>query len=72
MFIFRFIQNFGTHIVVGVKMGGEHAIYVKQTHSSPLSPCDLQRNMKDAADKIFIDGSGHGWDPHGSCYWDKV
>lgn len=39
-------------------MGGKDTIYVKQQHSSPLQPAELQKKLKDMADKIFIDGSG--------------
>ncbi|KAL5566365.1 hypothetical protein UlMin_029529 [Ulmus minor] len=53
-----FIQKYGTHIIVGVKMGGEDIIYVKQQHSSPLQPADLQKKLEDMADKIFQGASG--------------
>lgn len=39
-------------------MGGKDTIYAKQQHSSPLQPSDLQKKLKDMADKVFIDGSG--------------
>ncbi|KAM1465994.1 hypothetical protein ACFXTO_045432 [Malus domestica] len=42
----RFIETFGTHIVVGVKMGGKDVIYVKQQHSSTLQPADIQKKTK--------------------------
>ncbi|KAH7534080.1 hypothetical protein FEM48_Zijuj04G0199400 [Ziziphus jujuba var. spinosa] len=54
----RFIEKYGTHVIVGVKMGGKDTIYVKQQHSSPLQPAELQKKLKDMADKILIDGSG--------------
>lgn len=49
---------FGTHIIVGVKMGGKDVIYVKQQHSSILQPADLQKILKEMADKRFLDTSG--------------
>ncbi|KAJ6754739.1 MACPF DOMAIN-CONTAINING PROTEIN CAD1 [Salix purpurea] len=52
----RFIEKYGTHAVVGIKMGGKDMIYVKQQHSSPLQPVDVQKKLKDMADRIFIDG----------------
>ena len=52
----RFIEKYGTHVIVGVKMGGKDTIYVKQQHSSPLQPLDLQKKLKEIADKMFIDG----------------
>ncbi|KAF4359097.1 hypothetical protein CsatB_030941 [Cannabis sativa] len=51
----RFIEKYGTHVIVGVKMGGKDTIYVKQQHSSPLQPADLQKKLKDMADKLFVD-----------------
>lgn len=55
----RFIEKFGTHVIVGVKMGGKDIVYVKQQHSSPLQPADLQIRLKEVADKRFSDGTGH-------------
>ncbi|KAL7141879.1 hypothetical protein ABFS83_08G084100 [Erythranthe nasuta] len=54
----RFIEKYGTHIIVGVKMGGKDVVYVKQQHSSPLQTIDVQRRLKDVADKRFTDASG--------------
>ncbi|CAL9019609.1 unnamed protein product [Prunus brigantina] len=54
----RFIDKYGTHVVVGVKMGGKDMIYAKQQHSSPLQPADVQKKLKDMADKMYIDGAG--------------
>lgn len=55
---FRFIEAFGTHIIVGVKMGGKDVIYMKQQHSSTLQPADVQKKLKDMADKRFSDANG--------------
>lgn len=57
-FYFRFIDTFGTHIIVGVKMGGKDVIFVKQQHSSTLQPADLQKRLKEMADKRFLDTNG--------------
>ncbi|XP_015875859.1 MACPF domain-containing protein At4g24290 isoform X2 [Ziziphus jujuba] len=54
----RFIETFGTHIIVGVRMGGKDVIYVKQQHSSTLQPADVQKKLKDMADKRFLDANG--------------
>ncbi|KAG4215551.1 hypothetical protein ERO13_A01G184200v2 [Gossypium hirsutum] len=54
-----FIDTYGTHIIVGVKMGGKDVIYIKQQHSSTLQPADIQKRLKDMADKRFLDASGH-------------
>ncbi|ONK55638.1 uncharacterized protein A4U43_UnF560 [Asparagus officinalis] len=54
----RFIEKFGTHVIVGVKMGGKDVIYVKQQHSSNLQPAEVQKRMKDMADRRFLDVNG--------------
>lgn len=51
----RFIEKFGTHIIVGVKMGGKDVIYVRQQHSSNLQPVEVQKRLKEMADKRFLD-----------------
>lgn len=53
----RFIEKFGTHIIVGVKMGGKDVVYMKQQHSSSLQPADVQKRLKAMADKRFLDAS---------------
>ncbi|CAK7357134.1 unnamed protein product [Dovyalis caffra] len=54
----KFIETFGTHIIVGVKMGGKDVIYMKQLHSSTLQPADIQKRLKEMADKRFLDTNG--------------
>lgn len=49
---------YGTHIIVGLKMGGKDVIYLKQQYSSSLKPVDLQIRLKDVADKRFTDNVG--------------
>nr|GLL23915.1 MACPF domain-containing protein At4g24290 [Ipomoea trifida] len=53
----RFIEKFGTHIIVGIKMGGKDVVYMKQQHSSSLEPADVQKRLKAIADKRFCDAS---------------
>ncbi|KAK4254449.1 hypothetical protein QN277_009833 [Acacia crassicarpa] len=54
----RFIETFGTHIIVGLKMGGKDVIYLKQQHSSTLQPVDVQKKLKEIADGKFLDANG--------------
>ncbi|XP_062230486.1 MACPF domain-containing protein At4g24290-like isoform X2 [Phragmites australis] len=54
----RFIEKFGTHIVVGVKMGGKDVIYLKQQHSSSLQPAAVQKRLKEMSDRRFLDANG--------------
>ena len=56
--LFRFIEKYGTHVIVGVKMGGKDVIYMKQQHSSSLQPADVQNKLKAMADKRFLDTDG--------------
>ncbi|KAG9456949.1 hypothetical protein H6P81_001457 [Aristolochia fimbriata] len=68
----RFIDRFGTHVVVGIKMGGKDVIYVKQPHSSTLQPAEVQKRLKELADKRFSDANGHfGGDPEETFGRDK-
>ncbi|GER47270.1 MAC/Perforin domain-containing protein [Striga asiatica] len=53
----RFISKFGTHVIVGMKMGGKDVIYMKQQHSSSLQPADVQKKLKSMADKRFMDAN---------------
>ncbi|KAM3702796.1 hypothetical protein ACB098_04G050200 [Castanea mollissima] len=54
----RFVEKYGTHVIVGVKIGGKDLIYAKQQHSSSLQPADVQKKLKDMADKMFVEGTG--------------
>ncbi|XP_057976841.1 MACPF domain-containing protein At4g24290 [Malania oleifera] len=54
----RFIETFGTHIIFSVKMGGKDVIYMKQQHSSTLQPAEVQKRLKEMADKRFSDANG--------------
>ncbi|KAL3843663.1 hypothetical protein ACJIZ3_001066 [Penstemon smallii] len=53
----RFINKFGTHVIVGLRMGGKDVIYMKQQHSSSLQPADVQKKLKMMADKRFLDAN---------------
>ncbi|XVE48548.1 hypothetical protein DITRI_Ditri01bG0010400 [Diplodiscus trichospermus] len=54
----RFIKTFGTHIIVGVKMGGKDVLYVKQQCSSTVRPADVHTELKKMADEKFIENNG--------------
>lgn len=69
----RFIEKFGTHVIVGLKMGGKDVIYVKQAHSSNIQSADLQRRLKEIADKHFRDENEHfGIDCKGTYKKEKL
>lgn len=49
----RFIDKYGTHVVVGVKMGGKDVVCVKQLKGSSLTQSDVQARLKKLADGKF-------------------
>ncbi|KAF5474440.1 hypothetical protein F2P56_006339 [Juglans regia] len=55
----EFIEKYGTHIIVGVKMGGKDVIYIKQLETSNIQPTEVQKLLKQLADQRFSeDGNG--------------
>lgn len=51
--LYRFIEKYGTHIVVGVTMGGKDVIHMKQLRNSNHEPDEVQKLLKQLADKRF-------------------
>ncbi|KAJ9566389.1 hypothetical protein OSB04_002355 [Centaurea solstitialis] len=49
----QFIDKYGTHIIVGVKMGGKDVICLKQLQTSDLEPREAQTILKQLADEKF-------------------
>lgn len=41
-------------------MGGKDVIYVRQQHSSTLQAADVQKRLKEMADKRFADANANG------------
>nr|GMC64494.1 MACPF domain-containing protein At4g24290-like [Ipomoea batatas] len=68
----NFIEKYGTHVIVGVKMGGKDVIYLKQQYSSPLQPADVQKRLKDVADKRFSEATGQSNSYSGKDYNDQM
>ncbi|KAH7835517.1 hypothetical protein Vadar_026868 [Vaccinium darrowii] len=52
----RFIQTYGTHIIVGMAVGGQDLLCVKQKPSSPIPPATLRGYLEDLGDFLFSDG----------------
>ncbi|KAJ7968797.1 MACPF domain-containing protein CAD1 [Quillaja saponaria] len=50
-----FIENFGTHIVTSVTLGGRDVVYIRQHQSSPLSAVDIENYVKEIGDDRFLD-----------------
>ncbi|MFS7916351.1 putative membrane attack complex component/perforin (MACPF) domain-containing protein [Helianthus anomalus] len=53
----RFIQTYGTHIIVGMAVGGQDLICVKQKPSSTISSAELRGYLDDLGDNLFSDGN---------------
>ncbi|CAM8903269.1 unnamed protein product [Rhodiola kirilowii] len=53
-----FIEKYGTHIIVGLKMGGKDVISIKQLQKSALQPAEVQNLLKEWTDEKFTDSDG--------------
>ncbi|CAD5166785.1 unnamed protein product [Musa acuminata subsp. malaccensis] len=49
-----FIENFGTHIITSVTIGGKDEVYIKQHHSSQLSVSEIENYVKEIGDQRFL------------------
>jgi len=58
-FFSSFIENFGTHVITSVTIGGKDVIYVKQHQSSPLSTLEIKHYVQDIGNQRFSDMEGH-------------
>ncbi|PIA25753.1 hypothetical protein AQUCO_10800029v1 [Aquilegia coerulea] len=52
----RFIQRYGTHIIVGMAVGGQDVVCVRQKPSSSIPPAELKAHLEDLGDSWFSDG----------------
>ena len=48
-----FIENFGTHVITSVTIGGKDVIYVKQHDSSSLSTMEIKSYVQDIGNQRF-------------------
>lgn len=67
----RFVKKYGTHVIVGIKIGGKDVVYAKQHYSSPLESTDVQKILKDVADKRFSD-IGVDFSSHHEKVWREM
>ncbi|KAF0932558.1 hypothetical protein E2562_010440 [Oryza meyeriana var. granulata] len=51
--IASFIEKYGTHVIVGLSMGGQDVVYVKQDKSSSLSPSEIKEHLDRLGDQLF-------------------
>ncbi|KAH9298403.1 hypothetical protein KI387_030085, partial [Taxus chinensis] len=49
----RFINSYGTHIIVDVTVGGQDVVFVRQNHSSSISPTELKSNLENIGNQLF-------------------
>nr|XP_023920234.1 MACPF domain-containing protein CAD1-like [Quercus suber]POF25200.1 macpf domain-containing protein cad1 [Quercus suber] len=54
-----FIENFGTHVITSVTIGGKDVIYVKQHQSSPLSTMEIKKYVQDIGNHRFSGTHSH-------------
>ena len=53
MTFIRFIKKYGTHIIVGISIGGQDLVLVKQEKSSKLDSSQLGKHLYDLGDQLF-------------------
>lgn len=51
--IARFIEKYGTHIIVGLSIGGQDVVLVRQDKSSNLQPSELKSHLEELGDQLF-------------------
>ncbi|XP_043704055.1 MACPF domain-containing protein At1g14780 [Telopea speciosissima] len=49
----RFIENYGTHIIVGLEIGGLDVVLVRQDKSSTLQTSEVKKHLDDLGDQLF-------------------
>lgn len=49
----RFIEKYGTHIVVGLSVGGQDVLLVRQDKSSSMGPSELKQHIEELGDQLF-------------------
>lgn len=54
-----FIENFGTHVITSVTIGGKDVIYVKQHQSSPLTTTEIKNYVQEIGNQRFSDTESH-------------
>jgi hypothetical protein len=66
----RFIEKYGTHIIVGLSIGGQDILLVKQDKSSELGPSELKKHLDELGDQLFTGTCN--FSPHYSKSKEKV
>lgn len=53
VFVVSFIENFGTHVITSVTIGGKDVIYVRQHDTSSLSTMEMKNYVQDIGNQRF-------------------
>ncbi|XP_021745522.1 MACPF domain-containing protein At1g14780-like [Chenopodium quinoa] len=51
--IARFIEKYGTHVIVGISIGGQDMVLVKQDKTSKLESSELRKHLYELGDQLF-------------------
>ncbi|KAJ8753785.1 hypothetical protein K2173_000039 [Erythroxylum novogranatense] len=54
-----FIENFGTHVITSVTIGGKDVIYVKQHDASPMSTMEIKNYIQDIGNQRFAEENSY-------------
>lgn len=49
----RFIEKYGTHIIVGLGIGGQDTVVVRQDKTSNLEASELKKSLDELGDQLF-------------------
>lgn len=49
----RFIEKYGTHIIVGLSIGGQDVVLVRQDKFSNMEPSQLKNHLDELGDQLF-------------------
>ncbi|OWM67794.1 hypothetical protein CDL15_Pgr010732 [Punica granatum] len=49
----RFIEQYGTHVIVGMTVGGHDIVLVRQDKSSNMAPTELKEHLDELGDQLF-------------------
>ncbi|CAI9096790.1 OLC1v1033003C1 [Oldenlandia corymbosa var. corymbosa] len=49
----RFIERYGTHVIVGLGIGGQDVVLLRQNKSSNMQPSQLKNHLDELGDQLF-------------------
>ncbi|XP_052187437.1 MACPF domain-containing protein At1g14780 [Diospyros lotus] len=60
----RFIEKYGTHVIVGLSIGGEDVVVVRQESCSNLEPSQLKNHLDELGEQLFTGTCTFSPHPH--------